>query len=67
MDEITIEEFTIPFDMTERIIICEDAFGNDFYNGTIEHLFTTNDMDTLHMKVTRALVRDGKLYIIAHY
>lgn len=67
MDELTIEEFTTPFDVHEVIVICEDSYGNSFYDGTIEHLFTTNDHDTLNMKVTRALVQENKLHIIAHY
>lgn len=67
MDEVTIEEFTIPFEMSESIVVCENDFTNKFYEGTIEHLFTGNDRETLNMRVDKALVRDNKLYVIAHY
>lgn len=66
-DEITIRDFTIPFEMEERVVISEDRLENDFYEGTIQNLFTNSDELTLNMYVMKALVKDGKLHIIAHY
>lgn len=65
--EITIRDFTVPFEMLERVIICEDKLENKFYEGTIQNLFVISDELTLDMYVTKALVRNGILHIIAHY